>query len=79
MYVTHVFCHKELRCCVAVYLCLSSGRFISASSHICGSWHLPIFLFRDWSLTLMIMGSLMYLAVLWSSLHTILILSIDMS
>ena len=58
-----VFCHKEPRCWVAVYLSLSSGRFISTSSHICSSWYLPIFLFRDGSLTQIRIASLMDLAM----------------
>ena len=33
------------------YLSLSSGEFTSSSSPICGSWYLPIFLFRDGSQT----------------------------
>ena len=45
----------------------------STSSQICGSWYLPIFLFRDGSLTLISMASLMVLAMLWSSLPTMLI------
>ena len=31
------------------YLSLSSGDLTSTSSQICGSWYLPIFLFRDGS------------------------------
>ena len=37
---------------MACYLSLSSGEFISTSSHISGSWYLPIFLLRDGSFTL---------------------------
>ena len=43
---------------LAYYLCLSSGEFISISSHMCGSWYLPIFLLRDESFALMKMASL---------------------
>ena len=34
-------------CC----LIFSSGDLTSTSSHMCGSWYLPIFLFRQGSLT----------------------------
>ena len=37
---------------VGCYLSLSFGDLTSTSSHMCGSWYLPIFLFRDGSLTL---------------------------
>ena len=49
------------------------------SSHICGSWYLSIFLFRDGSLTLISMASLMVLVMLWSSLATMLKFSSDTS
>ena len=52
------------------YLSLSSGDLTNTSSHICGRWYLPIFLFRDGSLTLISIASLMDLAILWSSLPT---------
>ena len=43
----------------------------SPTSHpICASWYLPIFLFRDWSLTLMRMASLRDQAMFWSSVHS---------
>ena len=45
------------------------------SSQICGRWYLPIFLFRDGLLTLMYRASLMVLMRFWSSLPTILKLS----
>ena len=64
---------------VVCYLSLSSGDLTSTSSHICGSWYLPIFLFRDGSLTLINIASLMVLAILWSSLLTMLKLSRDSS
>ena len=35
------------------YFSLSSNEFTSTSSHMCGSWYMPMFLFRDGSLTLM--------------------------
>ena len=59
------------------YLSLSSGDLTSTSSHLCGSWYLPIFLFRDGSLTLINIASLMDLAILWSSLLTMLKLKIS--
>ena len=54
------------------YLSLGSGDLTNTSSYICGSWYLPIFLFRDGSLTLISIASLMGLAILWSSLPTML-------
>ena len=57
---------------VGCYLSLTSGDMTKTSSHICGSWYLPIFLFRDGSLTLISIASLMVLAILWSSLPTML-------
>ena len=59
------------------YLSMSSGDLTNTSFHICGSWCLPIFLFRDGSLTLLNIASLMALALLWSSLPTMLKLSRD--
>ena len=61
------------------YLNLSSGHLISTSSHMCGSWYLPIFLFRDGSFTHTNIASLVVLAMVWSSLSTILKLSRDNS
>ena len=46
---------------------------------MCGSWNLPMFLLRDGSFTLMNIASLMFLAILLSSLPTILKLSRDTS
>ena len=62
-----------------IYLSLSSGDLTNTSSQICGSWYLPMFLLRDGSLTLISMASLMVLAMLWSSLPTMLKLSRDTS
>ena len=62
---------------VGCYLSFSSGNLISTSSDICGSWCLPMFLFRDGSLTLINIASLMALAISWSSLPTMLKLSRD--
>ena len=42
---------QEPRCYMAVYLSLNSDEFTSTSSHMCSSRHLPMFLFRDGSLT----------------------------
>ena len=54
------------------YLSLNSGDLTNTPSKMCGSWYLPISLFRDGSLTLISMASLMVLAMLWSSLPTML-------
>ena len=48
------------------------------SSHICGRWYLPMFLFRDGLLTLMYRTSFIALLRFWSSLPTMLKLSILM-
>ena len=64
---------------VGSYLSFSSGDLASTSSHICGSWYLPIYLFRDGSWTLINIASLMALAIFWSSLPTMLKLSRDSS
>ena len=61
------------------YISLSSGDLTNTSSHICGSWYLPIFLFRDGSLILISIVSLMALVILWSSLPTMLKFSKDSS
>ena len=78
VYVTDVMSPQALML-LACYFSLSSGEFISTSSHICDSWYLPIFLLRVGSLTLIWMASLMDLAKFWSSLPTMLKLSIDIS
>ena len=57
------------------YLNFNSDDLTSTSSHMCGGWYLPIFLFRDGSLTLINIASLMVLAMLWFSLPTMLKLS----
>ena len=62
-----------------IYFSFNSGDLTNTSSHICGNWYLPIFLFRDGTLTLISMASLMVLALLWSSLPTMLKLSRDNS
>ena len=51
------------------YLSLRSGDLTNTSSHIYGSWDLPIFLFRDRSLTLISIASLMALAILVLNAH----------
>ena len=57
---------------VGCYLSLSSVDLTNTLSHTYGSWYLPIFLFRDGSLTVISIASLMDLAILWSSLPTML-------
>ena len=65
--------------CYWHYLRCNSGDLASTSSQICGSWNLPMFLLRDGSFTLIKIASLMFLAILFSSLSTILKLSRDTS
>ena len=48
-----------------IYFSSNSGDLTNTSSHICGSWYLPIFLFRDGLSTLISMASLMVLVMLW--------------
>ena len=54
------------------YLSLGSMLLIRTSSHTCGRWYLPMFLFRDGLLTLMNIDSLISLERFCSSLPTIL-------
>ena len=70
---------KNPGCYLAYYLTFNSGKFSSTSPHMYDSWFLPIFLLRDGLLSLMKMVSLMHLAKFWSSLPTMLKLSIDIS
>ena len=42
---------------LALYLNFNSGDLTNTSSHMCGSWYLPIFLFRDWSFNLINIAS----------------------
>ena len=70
---------QEPRHCVAVYLRLSSGKLTSISFHVCSSWYLLIFLFRDGSLTLIRMVSLTDLAIFCSSLSTKQKFSVDVT
>ena len=65
--------------CYWHYFRCNSGELSSISSQMFGSWNLPMFLLRDGSFTLMNIASLMFLAILLSSLHTILKLSRDTS
>ena len=60
-------CHGSM-----IYFNLISGMFNRTSSHICGRWYLPIFLFRDGLLTLMYRASFIALLRFWFSLPTIL-------
>ena len=54
---------------VNVYFNLSSGMLYRTSSHICGRWYLPTFLFRDGLLTLIYRASL-YTTVYSKPTHT---------
>ena len=67
-------CHQALLLWAVIWV-LSSDDLTSTSSHIYGSWYLPIFLFRDGSLTLINITSLMALTIFQSSLPTMLKLS----
>ena len=60
---------------VLFYFNLSSGLLHRTSSHMWGRWYLPMFLFRDGLLTLMYGASFMALIRFWSSLPTMLKLS----
>ena len=60
---------------LVIYFCLSSVMLFRTSSHMWGSWYLPMFLFRDGLLILMYIASFISLMKLWSSLPTILKLS----
>ena len=50
------------------YFNLSSEMLNRTSSQMCGRWYLPIFLFRDGSLTLIYRASLMVLIRFWSKI-----------
>ena len=54
------------------YCSLSSMLLIRTSSHMCGRWYFPMFLFRDGLLTLMNIDSLISLERFCSSLPTML-------
>ena len=62
----------------SVYFNLSSEVLNRTSSHMCGRWNLPLFLFRDGLLTLMNSASFIALLTFWSSLPNILKFSILM-
>ena len=64
------YCHGSI-----FYLNFSSEMFSRTSSHMCGRWYLPTFLFRDGLLTLMYRASFIALLRLCSSLPTMLKLS----
>ena len=64
---------------VNIYFSLSSQMFSRTSSHMCGRWYLPTFLFRDELLTLMYRASFIALLRLCSSLPTMLKFSTLMS
>ena len=57
--------------CLGQFYNFSSEMLNRTSSQICGRWYLPMFLFRDGSLTLIYRASLMVLMRFWSSLPTI--------
>ena len=61
---------------VRCYFNFSSEVLSRTSSHMWGRWYLPMFLLRDGLLTLMYNASLIVLLRFWSSLPTILKLSI---
>ena len=52
------------------YFNFSSEVLSRTSSHMCGRWYLPMFLFRDGLLTLMNNASFIHLLRFWSSLPT---------
>ena len=54
----------------------SSEMFNRTSSHICGRWYLPMFLLKDGLLALIYRASFMVLKRLWSSLPSMVKLSI---
>ena len=58
------------------YFNLSSEVLRRTSSHMCGRWYLPMFLFRDGLLTLINNASFIKLLRFWSSLPTMLKFSI---
>ena len=60
------------------YFNLSSEVLNRTSSHMHGRWNLPMFLFRDGSLTLINNASFIVLLRFWSSLPTLLKFSILM-
>ena len=61
---------------ISIYFKFSSEVLSGTSSHICGRWYLPIFLFRDGLFTLMYRASFMVLMRIWSSLPSMEKLSI---
>ena len=61
---------------VSFYSNLSSDMLCRTSSHMCGRWYLPMFLFRDGLLTLIYRASFIVLRRFWPSLPTISKLSI---
>ena len=61
---------------VSIYFKNSSEMLNRTSSHICGRWYLPMFLFRDGLFILMYRASFMFLMRFWSSLPSMEKLSI---
>ena len=66
-------CYSQVADGIATGQCLSfnSDVLCKTSSHMWGRWSLPIFLFRDGSLTLISIASLIALMRFWSSLPTV--------
>ena len=65
-------CYSQVADGIATGQCLSfnSDVLSKTSSHIWGRWYLPMFLFRDGSLTLISIASFIALMRFWSSLPT---------
>ena len=61
---------------VSIYFKLSSEMLSRTSSHMCGRWYLPMFLLRDGLFALMYRASFMVLKRFWSSLPSMVKLSL---
>ena len=61
---------------VSIYFRFSSEMLNRTSSQVCGRWYLPMFLLRDGLLALMYRASFMVLKRFWSSLPSMVKLSI---
>ena len=73
VWVGRCYCHGRWNSqgSFIIYLSLSSEMLARTSSQTCGRWYLPTFLFKDGSLTLMYIASLIVLIWFKSSLPTI--------
>ena len=60
---------------VSIYFKFSSEMLSRTSSHMCGRWYLPMFLLRDGLFALMYRASFMVLKRFWSSLPSMVKLS----